>query len=76
MRTRNARLAAVHALFRLLERQPSSCAVVGRHKVSLDSLNTERQLLEYVVDELDGGLLVEAVVHPSEPESGCSRRLL
>jgi hypothetical protein len=37
--------------------------------IGLDPLNAERQLLEDVVDELDGGLLVEAVVHPQNPNS-------
>ena len=35
--------------------------------VRLDALDTERQLLEDVVDELDGGLLVVSWIHPQHP---------
>src|ERR1039458_5943767 len=36
----------------------------------LDHHDAEGQLLEHVVDELDGGLLVEVVVDPEHPEPG------
>ena len=38
--------------------------------VGLDDLDRERELLEDVVDELDRGLLVVAVVDPQDPDPG------
>lgn len=38
--------------------------------VGLDDLDVERELLEDVVDELDRGLLVVAVVDPQHPDPG------
>ena len=41
-----------------------------RTVVGLDHLDPEGQLLEHVVDELDGGLLIEVVVDPQHSEPG------
>jgi hypothetical protein len=41
-----------------------------RAVVGLDHLDPEGQLLEQVVDELDGGLLVEVVLDPKHAEPG------
>ena len=41
-----------------------------RAVVGLDELDTERQLLQDVVDERDRGLLVEPVVDPEHPQPG------
>ncbi len=41
-----------------------------RAVVGLDHLHPEGQLLEHVVDELDGGLLVEVVVDTQHSEPG------
>jgi hypothetical protein len=47
----------------LVELGPELGAVVG-----LDHLDLERQLLEYVVQEPDGALLVQPVVDPKDPD--------
>ncbi len=41
-----------------------------RPVVGLDDLHPERELLEHVVEELDGRGLVQSVVEPQDPQAG------
>jgi hypothetical protein len=41
-----------------------------RTVVRLDHLDTERELLQHVVDELDRGALVQPVVDPQDADPG------
>jgi hypothetical protein len=50
-----------------VEEMPVECALELGAVVGLDDLDTERQFLEDVVEELDGGLLVVAGVDPVAP---------
>jgi hypothetical protein len=58
----------------LIQHMPVEACAELDAVVGLDDLHTERAPLQDVVQELDGGLLVELGVDAQDAQAGCSRR--
>ena len=57
-----------------VEQVPVEARLEFRTVVRLDRDHLEGELLEHIVGELDGGLLVQALVDAKDDEAWCSRR--